>query len=418
MEASMVMNRVSIAVLALVWSGCSEAPSSERQQIAQSTEALSSQAGSSINNPIAFATTMPYANCQTHPAGQSTPRGQIVADDLGVARFHVPPAATWGYDLVLDCIAPNGKRESVNVNLQEDGAFKVPSIEATTPPPTTRHAFAGDLTAFTPNQFIAMGYPPPPSSKSAGYAIWKRIVTTDAVVPHAEPVAVLDGYNPGSETYPNWGGTELVQPNTQYNDVSAELVVPTVTNNGVTTNSSMWVGMGGDNGDQALIQAGVELDNPAAYYAWIEYWTNNYITVGSAHPNDNIWVECWPSDSSGNMNVSGGYATYFLNNTTAGWSTWTTIVGPGNTYTGATAEFIIEAKKLSGGTTYTLTDYGTAYMYGSANDTNGNYHDFSTDATNYIYTTDSNNLSMQQPSFAYDSGGFYDQTDWTFQRSN
>ena len=74
----MVMNRVSIAVLALVWSGCSEAPSSERQQIAQSTEALSSQAGSSINNPIAFATTMPYANCQTHPAGQSTPRGQIV----------------------------------------------------------------------------------------------------------------------------------------------------------------------------------------------------------------------------------------------------------------------------------------------------------------------------------------------------
>ena len=56
---------------------------------AQTATRARQASSSSINNPIAFALAPPKASCQAHPTGQSVPSGQVVADDLGVARFHV-----------------------------------------------------------------------------------------------------------------------------------------------------------------------------------------------------------------------------------------------------------------------------------------------------------------------------------------
>lgn len=389
-----------------------------------------------MDNPIAFALTKPHATCQAHPTGQTTPTGTAVADDLGVVRFHAPPAS-WGSDVTLDCVGLDLSAQSVAVNLQDALAFQIPAVEATKPAPTVKAALTGDLTAYSSDEFIAMGYPPPPAPNSTAYAQWKRIVTTPRLVPQTEPVGVFDAAFT-VEYWPNWGGTELQQPGVSYDTAWAYLIVPTLTDDHYGALTGFWTGIGGDNSvgvypdNFVLIQAGVGLRTPVAsnsYFAWVEYAPNGPVTIASVNAGDEIYVSCWPSDSDGNLSPGNAWGTYFMEDMTGtGWSAWLTEVGPwfnsqctslpGGACpppSGETAEFIMEATNLEGFNV--LADYGTATIYGGAQDTNGYYHDFSTDNTNVMYTQDNWGNFLQYAYTNYGPYGAFDETWFAFQQS-
>jgi hypothetical protein len=432
-----------LSLFATILAACSgphstQDPGTQRVQAAL-TPALSTQSapltGASINNPIAYAATFPYADCRVHPTGQASPTTQLPADDLGVIRFYEPPAETWGVDLTLDCVGRNGATESIQVNLQASATYQIPPVEAVKPAPKLRRAFPGNIETAKANDFIALGFPPPPPKTSGAYKVWKTIVTTDAMVPHDEPTGIFDSFNNVPEGSYNYGGEELHQANIVYNEVFTYLTVPSVTNNGILTNTSMWAGLGGDvtqGENNYLIQAGVELDSTgtsASYYAWTEAYPSAAVKLMPpaafpVFPGDEIFVECWPSDSSGNMTVTGKYASFWLSNQTHNWGFPRYGYNPGSVppYQGQTVAFIMEAKlgtPNNGGFTEGLTEYSGTNQWGGAFDTNNStYHDFGTDTViDYQLNSSIGQYSLERASTGFGPDGNNDQTNFTWLNS-
>jgi hypothetical protein len=158
---------------------------------------------------------------------------------------------------------------------------------------------------------------------------------------------------------------------------------------------SLWAGMGGATllfgSDTSVLQDGVEWSSTsttASYDAWVEYYPGPDYPRFSVNPGDTILAEAWACDSVGNLNFSGGYGCFFIEDTTTGaysscfsstGSPCSSIEAP-STFLGDTAEFIMEKK-----TTF-MPDHEDAYVeFAEAEDTGDTWETFG--AFNYDLAT-------------------------------
>ena len=280
-----------------------------------------------------------------------------------------------------------------------------------------------------------MGYPPHPRTNKSSvlYAKWKHIVSTDSNVPALYPIADLDGYaiQIGNPTTSNWGGGVLNQPFFTYEFTEADFVVPQLNTSGLNSPQFlMWTGVGGLYPNTALIQTGIGYTARAGYFAFVEYANNSWINVGGVTPGDQMYVSCWASDAYGNYNPNGFYGSYLVNDEGqgpgTGWSTYLLGYIPrplGDTaFTGTSAEYAIEAVCTAFNNNNVCTQDApfpdwvgqSVSMVGDSYDSNGGYHDYSTDGYfNYELQSVPNKNILTHSTFGNDPSGEFDQTNWT-----
>jgi hypothetical protein len=138
--------------------------------------------------------------------------------------------------------------------------------------------------------------------------------------------------------------------------------------------------------DTTLLQDGVEwtaTSTTVSYDAWVEYVPGPdkpQFTVGETNE---ILAEAWACDSNGNLNYSGGYGCFFIEDTTTGTSVTCnkptakpcpSIQAP-STFKGYTAEFILEKK-----TQFMPDHFGAPISSAESLDTNGTWETFGADA--------------------------------------
>jgi Peptidase A4 family len=277
----------------------------------------------------------------------------------------------------------------VDLDVGSEDQVAASSPDSDEPHGVARPALTGDLTRYTQGELRARGFPPrpDPNRQPEAFASWAHLASTQATKVSSSVVSFPDVFHgPAQKTASNdsstWSGVVADGP-TVYEIVSAQWKVPTAVNLCPSPNPSVvpvqdslfWVGLDGWNTND-LIQDGTESYAfeytrlgcifLASYSAWTEYWplpegTLSNLTV---HAGDMFYAEAWASDSAGNVNPSGGYGWFYMENMTTGaYFNGTGIPRPSNSspFTGQTAEWIMEKPDDSTGI-HPLTDYGTAEM--------------------------------------------------------
>jgi hypothetical protein len=416
---------------------------------------------------VVYVMAVPKAQCVVHPDGKAAPSYTIQTDDLGVARFREAPEAppVWGGTaLSLDCTA-NGATSSYPIDLTDPNTYQIPSIEAAPPTPIIIPPLTGDLTRYTDNQLISMGYPPPPDPKSHSYETWKHIVTTPQKTYNVAPIPILkdrtSGASDNTDTLGSviWGGEGLHQSPAVYVRAWANFTVPSITNDHIDSQTSQWVGLGGVSPDCALIQAGIEMDlgyvykfgggtfPVQTYFAWIEYFPDDpYELDPSIYPvaaGDQMAVQVWATDANGHITGNGPwvYGGFYVSNSSKNWKYQIPTQAPPvpvptvqkkncpypNVYHGETAEWIIERKGTTitcapsdtyQGTTGPLTDFGGGYrvdMFGQGEHSDGGWGDFSTDTqADFNMYNCAGTAKLINNAAGYNSFGGFDRTSLTF----
>jgi hypothetical protein len=239
-----------------------------------------------------------------------------------------------------------------------------------------------------------------------------QAVSSATTIIDPQPTARLDQFNDNTAFFYSspWGSLVLENGPT-YVVAFAEFNIPYAYADGLGGLASIWTGLGGWNGNQALIQAGVEFDYGgffgSSYYAWIEYWTNNQINVSlGVSPSQELYDEVWASDSSGHVNAKGGWGAFYLKNLTTGSAIPIMGIQAPHPFVGATAESVIEAHPPA-----PLTDYISASMFWDAQDSEGVDHDLQTD----FYWSDELTSSGLQLESSFDCNGV-DETCWNFEQ--
>jgi len=171
----------------------------------------------------------------------------------------------------------------------------------------------------------------------------------------------------------NWSGylapsQSAGQP---YTSAAGRWIVPPVsyiTSRGISVDASaIWVGIGGLNGDQTLIQVGTEQDASATgattYYAWFETLPANQISLSPqqypVRPGDVVGasLQCTASCTAG----AAQSWTLAMTDYTAGWS-WTSPNVPYASSLGS-AEWILEAPSTARGLELPLASFGSTTIF-------------------------------------------------------
>jgi hypothetical protein len=171
--------------------------------------------------------------------------------------------------------------------------------------------------------------------------------------------------------------------------VQGEWRVPFVSgeSGGAQTYSSVWVGLDGY-GLKDLVQCGTEQDAAetifgtfTSYYAWTEVVPNQTEQqIFNVNQSDLIFAYVFVGDSTGHVNPSGGYAWFYVHDSTSGQSLGTsTALGCTKAtatcgsahFTGSTAEWIVERPCLGNCNTSTpilpeLAKYGSFDMFNAS----------------------------------------------------
>ncbi|WEG14405.1 G1 family endopeptidase [Pullulanibacillus sp. KACC 23026] len=169
-------------------------------------------------------------------------------------------------------------------------------------------------------------------------------------------------------TSPNWSGYEQEEYSThQFDDVESKWTVPSVSSSKSNTDSSAWVGIGGDSSLSStwkLIQAGTEQDKGSSstnYYFWHEelsYSAGNpevKVTSIACRPGDNVLVS---------VSYSSGDVHYFLEDTTLNTYTQFTVTNKSAYYKGNSAEYIMERPEIGNSYSY-LANYDFTSFWGA-----------------------------------------------------
>ncbi len=374
--------------------GCSSRPVDSTGGPVDHASGASLSAGSK-SYATASALTWPGATCAIHSSTttDSTKSLTVVADDVGVALFAAIKAAPGEPDsqLTLDCHDDTGRAESYTADLTAASTFQRTPPGAPTPV-MTRPALEGDPTKYTQEYLLSHSYGvrPDPVKNPRSYALWLdgatrsgRLAKTPATHPEFPANA---GYTVTDQNNQGWGGGVLTGGNT-YEIAVWELTVPT---GGVPEPNSftgLWGGLGGVGGHNDLIQDGVQIQissNVASYSTWIQYASGGSCPFGyggtclgynspfyqfNVAAGDKVLGEVWACDSGGNVNLSGGYGCFLLEDVTGSTQIADCNKPPNpngpfnpcsslpavNTFVGATAEAIIERRSDSG----QLADYGS-----------------------------------------------------------
>jgi hypothetical protein len=332
--------------------------------------------------PVTIAVT-PGAVCSLHPAGVTDPDVPVYADDLGVARFAAVRAKP--VDAVtmlsLDCTDDGGHATTYPVDLTTDVTFQpVPSTQTG----LVRPALLGDPMQYSKQELIDRDYGlrPDPGQNPTAYATWLKMVSAPARKITTKDAAT----NISADTSLTWGGSLFTGATFEF--VSWTFTLPTFSvcsGGGCLAKAALWGGLGGWNGDFALIQSGVQVvanSTSVGMYAWKEYAQKpgiggpGYATEASlfgVNAGDFVEGEAWACDSNGASNVNGGYGCYYVEDGTS--FVYKSCTKPSdscpslaqiNAFAGPTAEAIVELNGSS------LDQYGDFYMNFTANDSAGN----------------------------------------------
>lgn len=226
-------------------------------------------------------------------------------------------------------------------------------------------------------QLQEYGFPNrPDTNDTKAYANWLRAVSVTRITPQLVPTtryhlpnqrltkAVVEG-NTAHSTSGNWSGWSLIGGSPVFNEVVGLWVVPSVNTQSQSINGYMseWVGIDGNCKCDDLVQDGTEQQytgGKATYYAWIEFIPESEIVVPNfpIAPGDVIYAYSAVAVKSGK--VTGYY--YIANyNTKKAISTSLTIP-PKTTFSGQSAEWIVERTEVGGSFTNPLPNYADAYM--------------------------------------------------------
>ena len=226
-------------------------------------------------------------------------------------------------------------------------------------------------------QLQEYGFPnrPDPNDTKA-YADWVRAVSVTRITPELVSTnryhlpnqrlskgAVVD--NTTHSTSGNWSGWSLLGGSPVLDEVFGLWVVPSVANqfSSISGYMSEWVGIDGNCKCNDLIQDGTEQQwtgGKATYYAWVEFIPESEIVIPNfpVAPGDVIYAYSAVGVKSGK--ITGFY--YIANyNTKKAVSTSLTIPAK-TTFSGQSAEWIVERTEVGGSFTNPLPYYADAYM--------------------------------------------------------
>jgi hypothetical protein len=224
-------------------------------------------------------------------------------------------------------------------------------------------------------------------------------------------VAVPGPQNSSIGSSAGWAGYVLNQPGVTYDFVEGTWIVPTISPTPPTNDSdfmySLWVGLDGTLGSYDVVQDGErgKMTKIPPYniwvrfhFAWIEYYPLAFAQISSlsVHDGDTMFAQAWVGDAAGNINASGGYGWFFLENVTTQTSYRGSVQKPnGTTFVGNCAEWILERPGI--GNLPPLANYQHATMFNMfsyvSNDGNVSPHYLATDA-NW-------NLTLKDPNLNY-----------------
>jgi hypothetical protein len=262
--------------------------------------------------------------------------------------------------------------------------------------------------ALSSQELVKRGYPlrPDPQHSPGAYANWLKAVSKPATfIPpktaHVEgrfhgPAKV--GAEPGSSN--NWSGYAPYGSSSPFTWVVGDWNVPATVGGeaNTTTHSSFWIGLDGW-GSNDVVQDGTNQDVTVSdgiayrtYWPWTEIWPQELETAisnFSVNPGDEIFSEVWMGDSNGNLNPNGGYGYFWFEDVTTGQYTYLSTQYNSGTFTGISAEWIMERPIFSFGLP-DLSDYWYAVMRDpwayTADNTWVNYLNGGDGATSYQLT--------------------------------
>ena len=228
------------------------------------------------------------------------------------------------------------------------------------------------------SELEAYGYPTRPDPGDAkAYAHWVRVVSATRVTPtlvatnrYHLPVQVIGKPAVSDNTTilnsGNWSGYALTGSGSPpFIEVVGDWYVPNIgaTTKSITGYSSEWVGIDGDCSCNDLIQDGTEADwfgGAAHYDAWIEFIPNPEVQIGGfpIAPGDLI-------SAIAEEAVVGGKVTgkYFVTNFSTNKSVSLSLtIPPKTSFSGKSAEWIVERTDVNGSFMNPLPFYAYTYM--------------------------------------------------------
>ena len=291
---------------------------------AQSTASKKSYVPASVH-------ALPGLQCKLYPTGSDPSSGlPVFTDDDGYARFHAVPASAGDEVnmLTLDCTDSAGKTYSYSVDLMSEDTFAPRPLNLANERGVDRPALTGDPLSYTQSELIQAGYGLRPDPEDAeAYSQWLESAS--------RPGRFLEAKRPERPSHTvyttqaaPWVGSVLTgKPN--YISTQATFNVPAAYPGGDGTEDTeigIWNGLGGYNTGSGLIQGGVGLQTTpttAVYYSWREYCcgdpnSNGYGGAFTPSPGDSVFSQEWYCDSSGNLNINGGYGCTHLHDLTSG----------------------------------------------------------------------------------------------------
>jgi hypothetical protein len=256
-------------------------------------------------------------------------------------------------------------------------------------------------------QLQEYGFPNrPDTNDTKAFADWLRAVSVTRITPELVPTtryhlpnqrlskAVVEG-NTAHSTSGNWSGWSLIGGSPVFDEVVGLWVVPSVNNQFSSINGYMseWVGIDGNCKCNDLIQDGTEQQwtgGKATYYAWIEFIPESEIVIPNfpVAPGDVIYA--YSAVGVKNDKITGSY--YIANYNTKKAVSASLVIPPKTTFSGQSAEWIVERTEVGGSFTNPLPYYADAYMDDAYAYRSGSNHAIT-------YTSESNeNIVMAQGS--------------------
>jgi hypothetical protein len=255
---------------------------------------------------------------------------------------------------------------------------------------------------------LTYGYPrrPTPSDKKA-YAMWQRAVSTTRVTPELVPnpgrfhrpnqqLATLPATkNTAKTTSGNWSGYSLVGGSPAFDEVVGLWIVPNISTQfeSFTGYTSTWVGIDGNCKCDDLIQDGTEqewVNGKPKYYAWVEFIPESEVVLNSFPIQPGDIISAYSEVGTKNGVITG---FFYIANLSTNKSVSTSLAIPKNTtFSGLSAEWIMERTEVGGTFENPLPYYAYAYM-----DNAWAYRSGSTTRIDYLSQTNQN-ITMVNPS--------------------
>ena len=385
--------------------GADSSPTDNNSLIASSLTIAATQGSPDVEY---FMASSPYASCRIHGVIDSPQDSglRVVGDMNGSVRFFGPSVVPEGLS-VLDCRDQVGNQLPIQpisaktLRVAPPRGAGVAAPQRPLPGSHVRPALVGDPNAPSQDELAIAGYPRRPdlSTSPAAYAVWMNAVQRPVQMVEAAGVSVPDR----AEDYNslNWAGQWIQGGQKYYYATSSLFQQPDVTVHGtldvtplihqITEKAYFFVAMDGIK-NASVVQAGTfgnytktcNQDNSAcvyysAYWAFVEWYPDDPVLISNLtiYPGNYYSIQVYMGDANGAYNPSGAdlWASIFEQEDGPGVSG---CFGPdsgcsfghptkGQTFGGATAEWIVERPPPLSGQNVTLSNFASAtFNYATA----------------------------------------------------